>query len=159
MVLYDNLKGMSAAHTDEKGRFAVNVLAGEVRQVLLRTPRKFSRWTRVTQTAPIVIPAGATTFDLPPIEIAEQPGPVGRLVDRAIRPVSEARVTIVSEGHTIQPELSDEDGAFSLQLPDALPKFNINNIEKIQVRLPDQEAPLPATLLEGSMPFILQLDR
>jgi hypothetical protein len=84
---------------------------------------------------------------------------VGRLIDRAKRPVSNARVTIVSEGYTIRSDQTDEDGAFLLQLPEALPKFNVNRIEKIQVSLPEEETPLPATLFEGSMPFLLQIDR
>ncbi len=96
-VYYGSFRQGETVLTDADGRFVVNVLAGKVRRQLIMHSGKYADWivAEADWDTAIKVPAGAATFDLPPLVLVATVERAGRLVDRSNRPVAEAEVCAV----------------------------------------------------------------
>lgn len=107
------------AFSDKEGIYTAELLPGEtVRVQLVSKPRDYSQWT---QTGGIVesaeIPASATEFLLPTIQLVPTFPQEGKLIDAYDRPVEGAKILTVNSGRVYSQGASDAEGKFTLYVP------------------------------------------
>ena len=149
-VEYGSFRQDDDVVTDADGRFQANVLAGEVRWQIIIPADKYADWIEADWQTVTKVPAGAETFDLPPIVLIETAERAGRLVDRANRPVAKAIIWAEVDHRSCVWGVSDESGAFTLRLP---PSFKI---EEYLVRRSPESTPITAKVI-GESPLVLQI--
>jgi beta-lactamase regulating signal transducer with metallopeptidase domain/uncharacterized GH25 family protein len=151
-VQYGTSRQNEMVSTDRDGRFAINVLAGDVRQSVFMRPDKFSHFTE-EQTGwqnPVHVPEGAATFDLPPIELVETFERTGKLVDRNSQPIAGARITAVNNNRVYTLAETKPDGTFSLWLP------KMPAMEAYQIHRGREAPPATANVIQET-PLTLQI--
>jgi len=119
-VRYGGLFQSEQPRTDAEGRFEAYVLPGQVRQSLYSQPEQFTHWMdeRERWNEPIDVPAQASDFDLPPIELVETFERRGKLVDQDNEPVGDIQLSAVVGNRRMSFAKTKADGTFSMWLPE-----------------------------------------
>ena len=126
--------------SDAKGQYATYVLAGDVRTQVTVMPETFVQlgepWNERHQ-----VPPGATTFDLPAIEVVKGVAIGGRLVDMADRPIANMRVVGTAGNRRYAFATTDPNGEFTTNSVPPDMKLSYS------VWVNDHEQPVDATIL------------
>lgn len=113
--------GIQQLFTDANGEYTGYYLPGEtVRMQLIIRPKAYDYWIEPPNKdwmKGYEIPADATEFTLPPIELVETEKIAGKLIDTNERPVAGYDLTAVQGNRRFSFARSDADGAFTFHLP------------------------------------------
>ncbi len=154
-VRYGSFGQSDQFRTDSDGYFEADVLPGPVYRLLIMKPEEYSKWIVEkagwqSQNA-IEVPAGAKTFELPPLELIETVQRTGRLVDREDRPVVGASIRASKGNRVYAWGKSDAQGDFTLRLPQR------SVVEEYDASRTGKGVPRNATVVSG-LPLVLQLN-
>ncbi len=140
--------GSSMAVSDAKGRYETYGLPGDVGMHVIAMPGNCVQMGQPwAERYPV--PDGATTFDLPPIEVVKGITIKGRLVGAGDRPVANANVSALSGNRRYGYARTDRDGAFTLM---SIPG---NESLGYEVSLTDHEPQVAAEIVEKE-PLLLR---
>jgi RNA polymerase sigma factor (sigma-70 family) len=135
--------------SDAKGQYGTYVLAGDVTTQVIAMPGPFVQlgqpWNERHH-----LPSGATTFDLPAIEVVKGVEIRGRLVDMADRPIANRRVVGGTEQRGYAFATSDQNGEFTTNSVPPGIKLSYS------VWVNDHEQPVDATILKEE-PLLLRV--
>ncbi len=151
-VFYGTGKQSESVLTDEDGRFAVNVLPGQLHFDLPYKPRGFKQWTKEYSSwkRQFEIPADNESIALPALNMNKIVERIGLLLDSRGAPVASLLVHPIADGRRFTRVKTGRDGTFKLRVPETL------KIEKYEVS--EQRYGLQTTAeVVSESPLVLRL--
>jgi RNA polymerase sigma factor (sigma-70 family) len=139
-VQYGSFQQGDTVVSDARGNYEDYVLSGDVRTQVIVMPDglvDLGDFPVKTHQAP----AGAETFDLPPIEVVKGESIKGRLVDQEDRPLANLRILGSAGNRRYAFAMTDSEGAFTTNSIPPGTKL------EYKVSINDHEAPVDATIV------------
>jgi hypothetical protein len=100
--------------SDAQGNYTARALPGRIRLQVISMPNEYARAPEDASDPSCEIPASATKFDLPPIEVLPAKSIAGHVVDQQNRPVENIRISVVEGGRHYGWGKSDKNGQFDM---------------------------------------------